>query len=69
MLFQIGYVGSEGRHLLTLLNINQPFLGGPTTDVTYNNAVYPGVTDRPFLRSVSSIRRYQPNREHRNFEL
>jgi hypothetical protein len=49
MLFQIGYVGSEGRHLLTLLNINQPFLGGPTTDLTYQNAVYPGVTERPFL--------------------
>ena len=27
MLFQIGYVGSEGRHLLTLLNINQPLVG------------------------------------------
>jgi hypothetical protein len=27
-LFQIGYVGSEGRRLLSLLNINQPFLGG-----------------------------------------
>jgi hypothetical protein len=26
--FQIGYVGSEGRKLLSLLNINQPFLGG-----------------------------------------
>jgi hypothetical protein len=25
---QIGYVGSEGRKLLSLLNINQPFLGG-----------------------------------------
>ena len=25
---QIGYVGSEGRKLLTLLNINQPYLGG-----------------------------------------
>jgi hypothetical protein len=27
-IFQIGYVGSEGRRLLSLLNINQPFLGG-----------------------------------------
>jgi hypothetical protein len=26
--FQIGYVGSEGRKLLSLLNINQPYLGG-----------------------------------------
>jgi hypothetical protein len=26
--FQIGYVGSEGRKLLSLLNINQPHLGG-----------------------------------------
>jgi len=25
---QIGYVGSEGRKLLSLLNINQPYLGG-----------------------------------------
>jgi hypothetical protein len=29
-LFQIGYVGSQGRRLLSLLNINQPFLGGLT---------------------------------------
>jgi Carboxypeptidase regulatory-like domain len=27
-IFQLGYVGSEGRHLLSLLNINQPGLGG-----------------------------------------
>jgi hypothetical protein len=26
--FQLGYVGSEGRKLLSLLNINQPYLGG-----------------------------------------
>jgi hypothetical protein len=26
--FQMGYVGSQGRKLLSLLNINQPFLGG-----------------------------------------
>ena len=26
--FQFGYVGSQGRKLLTLLNINQPYLGG-----------------------------------------
>lgn len=26
--FQLGYVGSEGRKLLSLLNINQPHLGG-----------------------------------------
>ncbi len=26
--FQIGYVGSQGRKLLSLLNINQPYLGG-----------------------------------------
>jgi hypothetical protein len=26
--FQLGYVGSEGRKLLNLLNINQPYLGG-----------------------------------------
>lgn len=26
--FQLGYVGSQGRKLLNLLNINQPFLGG-----------------------------------------
>ena len=25
---QIGYVGSQGRKLLSLLNINQPYLGG-----------------------------------------
>src|ERR1700761_1912194 len=49
MLFQVGYVGSEGRHLLTLLNINQPYLGGPTTDVTYQNQVFPGVLERPYL--------------------
>jgi len=49
MLFQIGYVGSEGRHLLSLLNINQPYLGGPTADVLYENTLYSGVTERPFL--------------------
>ena len=27
-IFQIGYVGSQGRKLLSLLNINQPYLGG-----------------------------------------
>jgi hypothetical protein len=48
-LIQVGYVGSEGRRLLSVLNINQPFLGGPTTDVTYLNTVYPGVTERPFV--------------------
>jgi Carboxypeptidase regulatory-like domain/TonB dependent receptor len=26
--FQVGYVGSQGRKLLSLLNINQPYLGG-----------------------------------------
>jgi hypothetical protein len=26
--FQLGYVGSQGRKLLSLLNINQPYLGG-----------------------------------------
>ncbi|MGD0629024.1 MAG: TonB-dependent receptor [Terracidiphilus sp.] len=26
--FQMGYVGSQGRKLLSLLNINQPYLGG-----------------------------------------
>jgi hypothetical protein len=48
-LFQIGYVGSEGRRLLSLLNINQPYLGGPTTDVLYQGTSYSGVTERPYL--------------------
>jgi hypothetical protein len=49
-LFQIGYVGSEGRRLLSLLNINQPYLGGPTTDgVLYQGAIYNGVTQRPYI--------------------
>jgi hypothetical protein len=48
-LFQIGYVGSEGRRLLSLLNINQPYLGGPTTDLTYQGASYSGVTERPYI--------------------
>lgn len=46
---QIGYVGSGGRRLLSLLNINQPLLGGPTTDLTYQGALYTGVLDRPYL--------------------
>jgi hypothetical protein len=46
---QIGYVGSEGRRLLSILNINQPYLGGPTTNVTYLGAAYTGVTERPYL--------------------
>jgi hypothetical protein len=50
-LFQVGYVGSQGRRLLSILNINQPFLGGPTTDVTFNGALYNGVTDRPYVSS------------------
>ena len=50
-LFQIGYVGSEGRRLLSILNINQPYLGGPTSDVTFNGALYSGVTNRPYLSS------------------
>ena len=50
MLFQIGYVGSEGRQLLSLLNINQPFLGGPTTDRHLpKRASIPVVTQRPYL--------------------
>jgi hypothetical protein len=48
-LFQIGYVGSEGRRLLSLLNINQPYLGGPTTDLTYQGTFYSGVTERPYI--------------------
>lgn len=50
-LFQIGYVGSEGRRLLSLLNINQPFLGGPTTDVAFGGALYSGVLNRPYVSS------------------
>jgi hypothetical protein len=48
-LLQVGYVGSEGRRLLSLLNINQPYLGGPTTDLVYQNTFYPGVTERPYI--------------------
>jgi Carboxypeptidase regulatory-like domain/TonB dependent receptor len=48
-LVQIGYVGSEGRRLLSILNINQPYLGGPTTTVNYQGASYPGVTERPYI--------------------
>jgi hypothetical protein len=48
-LVQIGYVGSEGRRLLSLLNINQPYLGGPTTDLTYQGTAYAAVTERPYL--------------------
>jgi hypothetical protein len=47
-LFQIGYVGSEGRHLLSILNINQPFLGGPTTTVPFGGTQYTGVLERPY---------------------
>ncbi len=48
-MFQIGYVGSEGRRLLSLLNINQPALGGPTTDVAYQGATYTDVLVRPYV--------------------
>jgi len=48
-LLQIGYVGSEGRRLLSLLNINQPYLGGPTQNVVYQGQAYTGVTSRPFI--------------------
>jgi hypothetical protein len=50
-LIQIGYVGSEGRRLLSLLNINQPLLGGPTQSVTYQGVSYTGVTTRPYVNS------------------
>jgi hypothetical protein len=50
-LFQIGYVGSEGRRLLSLLNINQPTLGGPTTDVLFGGTTYTGVLERPYISS------------------
>jgi outer membrane receptor protein involved in Fe transport len=48
-LIQIGYVGSEGRRLLSILNINQPYLGGPTTDLLYQGVAYIGVTERPYV--------------------
>ncbi|HEY4045438.1 MAG TPA: TonB-dependent receptor [Acidobacteriaceae bacterium] len=48
---QIGYVGSLGRRLLSILNINQPYLGGPTTDLIYQQTLYRGVTERPFISS------------------
>jgi hypothetical protein len=50
-LVQIGYVGSQGRRLLSLLNINQPFLGGPTSDLVFDNTLYSGVLNRPYLSS------------------
>jgi hypothetical protein len=50
-MMQIGYVGSEGRRLLSLLNINQPTLGGPTSDVQFGGATYTGVLDRPYISS------------------
>ena len=46
---QLGYVGSEGRRLLSLLNINQPLLGGPTGDATYQGTLYTGVLQRPYV--------------------
>ncbi|MGC2404599.1 MAG: TonB-dependent receptor [Acidobacteriaceae bacterium] len=48
-LFQVGYVGSQGRRLLSLLNINQPYLGGPTTSVLYQGQSFADVTERPYL--------------------
>src|ERR1700761_7551933 len=50
-LFQIGYVGSQGRRLLSLLNINQPTLGGPTTDVDFGGTTYSGILERPYISS------------------
>ena len=50
-LFQVGYVGSQGRRLLSLLNINQPYLGGPTTSVQYQGETFDGVTQRPYISS------------------
>jgi hypothetical protein len=48
-IIQIGYVGTEGRRQLSLLNINQPYLGGPATSVLYRNTTWAGVTQRPYL--------------------
>ena len=49
-IIQIGYVGSEGRRLLSLLNINQPFLGG-SADRPYST-LYPQYGD---INQVESI--------------
>ena len=49
-IIQVGYVGSEGRRLLSLLNINQPFLGG-SVDRPYST-LYPQYGD---INQVESI--------------
>lgn len=54
---QLGYVGSEGRRLLSLLNINQPFLGAFNPGFTGQYALpfqaqYPGYSD---INQVESI--------------
>lgn len=62
-LFQIGYVGSEGRRLLSILNINQPFLtGGRPYDSTYsqygdiNQIESIGTSNYNSLQAVFSVR-------------
>jgi len=54
---QLGYVGSQGRRLLSLLNINQPFLGAFNPGFTGQYALpyqaqYPGYSD---INQVESI--------------
>lgn len=51
-IFQIGYVGSQGRRLLSLLNINQPYLGG-LTGRPYSSS-YPQYGDINQIESIGT---------------
>jgi hypothetical protein len=48
---QVGYVGSQGRRLLSLLNINQPFLGGTGRPF---DALYPQYGDINQIESIGT---------------
>ncbi|HZU08695.1 MAG TPA: TonB-dependent receptor [Pseudacidobacterium sp.] len=56
---QLGYVGSEGRRLLSLLNINQPYLGAFNSGYTGQYALpyqaqYPGYSDINQIESIGT---------------
>ena len=56
---QLGYVGSQGRRLLSLLNINQPFLGAYNPGYTGQYQLpyqpqYPGYSDINQIESIGT---------------
>ncbi len=54
-LFQLGYVGSEGRRLLSLLNINQPYLPAQAALIGYDRPYSPSYPEYGDINQIESI--------------